>query len=395
MTMPHYGLGGLAWVVAAGWVVKTVAAARGLPRIADLRRQEFDRVPEGEPWVTVVVPARDEAAGVVECLESLVGQDYGRLRVIAVDDRSTDGTGELMEALAGRFPGRLRVLHVLELPPGWLGKTHAMAWAAREALATGEAEFLLFTDADVVFRVDAVRRSLVRAVESGADHMVTVPTMLVRRWDEGMVLGFFQIFGLWAARPWLVDDPKAMRDAVGIGAFNMLRGSAYVGLGGFEGQKMEILEDVVLAQRVKRAGLRQRIAFGRGMVEVHWAAGATGLMGVMTKTIFAALRFNVGLVAGVCAWIAVFLMGPVVGIWWGPTRLASGIALACVLWGYRLYGRTSGISAWYFVLFPFGAWAFLVTLVRSMAVTLWHGGVRWRGTFYSLEELRRESGSWR
>jgi glycosyltransferase involved in cell wall biosynthesis len=381
-----------AWLVAGSWLARTVAAARGLPRIPDLLRSEFDREPEGRPRLTVVVPARNEGPHVLACLESLLGQDYAGIDVIAVDDRSTDDTGAVMDGLAVRHGERLRVIHVTELPAGWLGKTHALALGAREAGVMTQPDFLLFTDADVVFRPDALRRTLVYAVDSDADHMVTVPTMLVHRWDEGLVLGFFQIFGLWAARPWRVEEPKAMRDAVGVGAFNMLRRSAYLEIGGFEAQKMDILEDMTLARRVKRGGLRQRIGFARGMVTVHWARGARGLIEGMTKNIFSGFRFHASLLVGACVWLAVFGVGPGIGVWWAPTRVPSVIAISCVGWAYRLVGRHSGISAWNFVFFPVAAAVFIFTLLRSMAVTLWQGGVMWRGTFYSLEELRREAG---
>ena len=205
------------WAIAILWVVKTVAAARGLPKIPDLLLPQFDRMPEGEPWLTVIVPARDEAAHVRGCLESLLAQDYRHLHVIAVDDRSTDATGALMDEIAATQPERITVMHIVELPAGWLGKTHAMAVAARESAVLLQPDFLLFTDADVVFRSDALRRTLVQAVATKADHIVTLPTALVRRWDEGVMLGFFQIFGLWVARPWRVEDPKATRDAVGGG----------------------------------------------------------------------------------------------------------------------------------------------------------------------------------
>ncbi len=398
MSFAGYGLATVrvtAWVVAAAWTLRTFAAARGMPGVPDLLRTEFDVEPEGQPWVTVIVPARDEGPHILACLESLLAQDYAGIDVIAVDDRSTDDTGAVMEGLAERHWDRLRVIHVTELPAGWLGKTHALALAAREASVLRQPDFLLFTDADVVFREDALRRTLVYAVASRADHMVTMPTMLVRRWDEGVVLGFFQTFWTWAVRPWKVEDPKAIRDAVGVGAFNLVRRSAYLELGGFEAQKMDILEDFTLARRVKRAGLRQRIAFGRGLVTVHWASGAMGLVGVMTKNLFSAFRFHASLVVIACFWLAVFAVGPALGIWWQETRVASLIAVACVAWSYRMSGRHSNVAAWNFVFFPVGAGVFIFTLLRSMFVTLWQGGVWWRGTFYSLKELRREAGPMR
>ena len=135
-------------------------------------------------------------------------------------------------------------------------------------------DYLLFTDADILFRPDALRRCLAQAVATNADHFVTLPTPIVKTHGEGMLLGFLQVLGLWVTRPWRAANPRAMRDFVGIGAFCLLRASAYQQLGGFEAFRMEILEDLTLARRVKLIGLRQRVAVAPGLVKVHWAPGA-------------------------------------------------------------------------------------------------------------------------
>jgi glycosyltransferase involved in cell wall biosynthesis len=373
----------LALLVALSWVVRVMDAWRGLPSVPDLRRELHDLTPAGES-LTVVVPARNEEQAIGECLRSLIDQDYDDLRILAVDDRSTDGTGAIMDALAAAHPRRLRVSHIVELPAGWLGKTHAMAVAAESC----DSSWLLFTDGDVLFQADALRRSLAYALASRADHLVVAPTTIIRRWDEAGLLSFFQIFGLWAARPWKVADPRA-RDAIGIGAFNLIRRGAYEQIGGFGALRMAVIEDLGLARRVKAAGLRQRIAFGRDLVRVHWAAGVDGLIRTMTKNIFAAFRFRPELLLIGCAWLAVFCVGPFVMVWVPGFRAASAVAIAAIAVSYRLMGRRSGHSVWNVLLAPFAASLFIYALLRSMAVTLWQGGIVWRGTFYSLRELRR------
>jgi glycosyltransferase involved in cell wall biosynthesis len=307
-----------------------------------------------------------------------------------VNDRSTDATGAMMDALAAEWPGRLRVVHVTELPAEWLGKTHAMAFAARQCTT----DFLLFTDADVVFAPAALRLALAEAVDSTADHLVLAPTTIIKRWDEAALLAFFQMFGVWAARPWKVADPKAKRDAVGIGAFNMLRRSAYEAVGGYEALRMEVVEDLGIARRVKRAGLRQRLVFGRGLVSIHWASGVWGLMGVMTKNVFAAARFNIVIILGGCAWLVGFCVVPFVLLWTPGLRVAGAIAIASMAWAYRLLERRSGLSAWNVLAAPFAAAVFCFVMVRSMVTTLWQGGVVWRGTFYSLKELKKHVAPW-
>ncbi len=289
-----------------------------------------------------------------------------------------------MEALAAEHPARLRVLHVTELPSGWLGKTHAMAFAAQHATS----DYLLFTDADILFRPDACRRCLAQAVATNADHFVTLPTPTIKTPGEGMLLSFLQVVGLWVTRPWRADNPRATRDFVGIGAFCLLRSSAYQQLGGFEAFRMEILEDLNLARCVKLLGLRQRVAVSPDLIKVHWAAGAMGVVGVMTKNLFAVFRFHVSFLLIACAWLTLFYLAPVAFLIGSTTRIPAVITLAAIALLYRLTGRLSGTSAWYAALFPVSAALFIYSLLHSMFVTLKQGGVTWRGTFYPLAELR-------
>jgi glycosyltransferase involved in cell wall biosynthesis len=377
----------IAWLVALVWIQKVIAAAIGLPRVPNLLLPEYNLSPEGNPSLTVIVPARNEATDIAATLHSLLAQDYPNIQIIAVDDRSTDATGSIIDTIAAQHPNQLRTLHITELPSGWLGKTHAMAAAARQATT----DYLLFTDADVLFHPTAIRLSLASAVATHADHHITVPTTLIHRFDEAAILGFFQIFSLWGARPWRIANPKAKRDAIGIGAFNLLRRDAYLQIGGFESLRMEIIEDIGLGRRIKRAGLSQRIAFGRGLVSLHWASGVTGLVNVMTKNLWAAFRFYIWLALLGCLWLLVFCVAPAIGLWIAPTRIPAILTLIAVAMAYRLLNRHSGISTWYALFFPLSALVFVFALLRSMFLTLKQGGVIWRGTFYSLAELRKNA----
>jgi len=376
-----------AWAVALGWCAKTTDALRNLPSVPNLIGLEWDIWPEGLPGLTVIVPARDEAANIAATLDTLMQQDYKNLRVIAVDDRSDDETGAIMDGFAERFPQRVTVVHVTELPEGWLGKVRAMA----VGLELCETEYVLFTDGDVLFSPSILRRSLAYAVRERADHLVTVPTMQVKSWGEGVVLGFFQIFGLWGARPWRASDPDAKREAIGIGAFNLLRREALAEMGGLAPQRLVVLEDITLARRVKEAGMRQRAAFAPGLVLVHWAVGADGLIRVMSKNLFSAMNFQPVLAFAACLWIVAFCLGPIAGLFWWGTIVPALLVTACLSVAYRLYGELSWIKAKYAWGFPLGAIAFMYAVVRSVAVVWKDGGVKWRGTLYPLKELRRHN----
>jgi GT2 family glycosyltransferase len=382
------GLEIAAWCVALGWWSRVLPALLNIRRVPDLCRLPQDAMPERAPSVTVIVPARDEAAAIERTLRSLAAQTYPSLQIFAIDDRSTDATGSIMETVAGEHPSQIQVIHVTELPAEWTGKTHAMALAARRATS----DWLLFTDGDGNFAPNAVALALAQAEQEGVDHFVLIPTMEIHSFGEGMILGFFQTFSLWISRPWKVSDPKAKRDIVGIGAFNMIRREAYERIGGFEALRMEILEDMRLAHAVKKAGMRSQVSFGRDLLRIHWAAGIRGLVGVLTKNMFAGFRFRVELLLATCLWMTCVSVLPVFGLLLPATRIPAAVTLAAMVATYQLYARRSGIPAWYMLTAPAAAAVMVFTLLKSMFSTLWQGGVVWRGTFYPLAELRRRAG---
>ncbi len=391
----HFSFLVAAWLVALSWCWRVAVAAIKFPTIPNLLSEEFNALPRMLQTLTVVVPARNEAADIERCLQSLLAQDYPHVMILAVDDRSTDNTGAIMDRIAAEPSslGRLRVLHVQDLPAGWMGKTHAMALAARQA----NTDWILFTDGDIFYAPDALRRALVLAERSAADHLVLLPTLILRSWGESMMMSFFQTSSLWTARPWRVPDPASKRDFIGIGAFNLLRRQVYTAIGGFESLRMEVLEDVRLGFKVKRAGYAQRVAFGRDLVRVRWAAGAFGIVDVLTKNLFSVFRFRPVLLLVACVWMLAFGVAPFAALFAHHVthygiRVAGLVAVLAIVAAYRLYAPRTGIPWGYALLHPFAAGLFVYALLRSMWITARQGGVVWRGTFYPLEELRKHCG---
>jgi glycosyltransferase involved in cell wall biosynthesis len=382
----------LDWVIAVSWISRVLAWRRMLPRVPHLTESDdADGAPL--PSITVIVPARNEAATIAPALRSLLATAGLAVQIIAVDDRSSDQTGAVMEAMAqvegnaGR--SRLQVLHVTELPPGWLGKTHAMFLAAQQA--TGE--WLLFTDADVVFHPDALRRAVAFATRSDADHMVLLPTLVMHSWGERMMISFLQVLSIWAVRPWRVPDPHAKRDSVGVGAFNMVRRRTYVAMGGWEGLRMEVLEDLALGRRIKQRGYAQRVAIGIDMVNVRWAKGAFGVVDNLTKNLFALFRFRPEVVFAVACGISLFTLFPLIACLAGPALWwPTGLMLIALLLAYQLTGKYQHFSTAQMLLFPVATILLLYAMLRSMLLAIWRGGIVWRGTFYSLHDLRKREG---
>lgn len=378
-------------MIALLWVVSTVIALRKLPTIPNVLEAKYGEEQAEPPLIAVIVPARDEAADIEATLRSLLEMEGVRLEIFAVDDRSSDPTGAMMDRTAAEAAAQgknLTTLHVTELPDGWMGKTHAMALAARHATAP----WLLFTDGDIFFAKDCLLRAVNFAEAERADHVVIFPTLILKTFGERMIIAFFQGVSALFSRFWRIPV-KGTKESLGVGAFNLIRADVYRAVGGFESLRMEVLEDLRLGFEIKRQGYEQRVAFGRDLVRVRWAVGAAGMIRNITKNLFAAFRFRIGLTLAACAGLAAFCLGPFIalaGNWW--MRAATGLVLLMLLLLYRYYRQFTGIAAWYAFTFPFAALLVLYAILRSMVLTLFRGGVVWRGTLYRLAELRRNAG---
>jgi glycosyltransferase involved in cell wall biosynthesis len=390
-------------VLALAWFSRIVDAALGMPSVADVSLPEWDRnpvTPGGNPRVSIIVPARNEEDVIEQALNTLLALDYDNYEVIAVNDRSTDRTGEIMSAVAekshlwqkAREMGRpnpapsLRVLHHRELPSGWLGKTHAMWTAANHA----DGDWLLFTDGDVLFKPESLRRALAYAEAEKADHVVLFPRMIMKRPGEYMMIAFFQTMFMFGHRPWKVADPGA-GDHIGVGAFNLVRRSTYQAVGTYAALRMEVLDDMKLGKVVKKAGYAQRNVFGEDLISIRWGHGAMGIVNNLTKNFFAVLSFQWPRTLLSAFGLAFLNFGPFLGLWLahGWARLPFAVALVSLFLIYVGIWRRSSVPPYYFLLHPASAALFIYTLLRSMVLTLWNNGIEWRGTKYPLEELRK------
>jgi len=381
------------------WLSRLFAVGLNMHKIPEITLPEFDTSPVNAagrvPFVSIVVPARNEAEHIETALVSLLQLDYPDYEVIAVDDRSEDDTGAILDRVEAEWRERgeashhrLKVLHVTELPSGWLGKTHAMWQAGKHA--TGD--WVLFTDADVIFRDDALRRAVVYAEWEQADHLVLFPTMIMKSPGERMMIAFFQSQFVFGHRPWKVADPKS-RDSMGVGAFNLVRRMVYQNIGTYERLRLAVLDDMKLGELVKQEGYRQRVAFGRDLLKLRWVFGAMGMVRNLTKNFFAIFDYNAAFAVLAVIGIMFVNVGPFVGVWIAQGWVRAGFvaALVSIVAIYCGMAMRSDISPFYVVLHPVGTTLFSYAVMRSVVLTLFRSGVVWRGTLYPLSELKKFS----
>ena len=370
--------------IALFWLTYGLRVAYGAIHLPWVR--DFSPAPDAEcPRISVLFTARDEEEKLPAALRTLMEIDYPDFEVIAVDDRSEDRTGQILDAFASAYP-RLRVVHVDQLPEGWLGKPHGL----QKAYDASSGEWLLFTDADVRFEPDVLRRAISLEKAHHLDHLTLLGDVEMVGFWETVLVTFFGLGFHLGTDPSQAANPRSFR-YVGVGAFQLLRRSAYEASGTHRRLAMEVVDDMKLGKIVKQAGFRSGCAVAQHLVAVRWHAGVGNLVRGVTKNFFAGAGYDLRLVA---LEVTVLLMmdilpfaGAFLGQGWifGCSVIAVVIALsfhAGVAWVMR-------VSPLYALTHPLGALLFCYMLVRSTVVTLWQGGIVWRDTFYPLDDLKR------
>jgi len=359
----------------AGWLLALAVLVRGSRRVADAAG--LAPAAQEHPRVSIVFAARNEAAALPAALESLLAIDWPALEIVAVDDRSSDDTGRILETFARRDP-RLRVRCVDDLPRGWLGKTHALALGA--ARATGE--WLLFTDADVIFAPAGVRCALGHAFTHRLDHIAAAPGLRAPTAGLRLALPAFALgFGL-ALRPWR---------GCGIGAFNLVRRGAFEAIGGLRDAALRADDDIALGEALRRGGFRQSIVDGRGLASVTWYPDLPALFRGLEKNAFAAFGYRVATCLGALAAVLFFAAWPWAGLALaaGPAGAGlAGAALATSLFLGTAAARRLSLAPGWGLGISAGLGLLAAITLNSLVRTLAAGGIRWRDTFYPLAELR-------
>lgn len=373
-------------LAALSFAVLTVMAARqalGQRTVGFLR--DVPPLADGLPKVSAVIAACDEERGIEAALRSVLSLDYPGLEVIVVDDRSSDSTPAILARVARDKPG-LRLVRVESLPAGWLGKNHALHRGA--AAASGE--FLLFTDADVVYEPTAVRRALAAMRAGRLDHLTVSPELRMRGTLLNMFAGTFILFFDIFVEPWKAKDPRSHAH-VGIGAFNLVRASAYKAVGGHAAIAMRPDDDLKLGKIIKKAGFRQDILFGLGMIKVAWYNSVPELVRGLMKNTFAGIGYSTTMAAAAIVSIFVVFFLPFLGMVFasGTTQALSAAAVAALVFAHIDNTRFTGLPAWHAAGLPVTLLLWLYIIARSTLTTLARGGIVWRGTFYPLAELRR------
>lgn len=365
---------------------------RGLPgllQITQLRKSSQSELPEGYrewPRVSIIVAACNEERSIDEAIRSLLTIHYPSYELIAINDRSTDHTGQILDAIHREFPN-VQVQHIKKLPEGWLGKNHALYQGAKAA----QGEWLLFTDADVVFDPRALSIAMRHVLFNQYDHLALAPRMISSRfWLRGLI--FLFMFNLMLFfRPQNAKNPRS--DAhMGVGAFNLIRREVYEAIGTHKAIRMRPDDDLKLGERVKRAGFKQDFGVAEEILRVEWYSSIMEMMRGLEKNTMAPFDYRISqLLFGLIPLSVLYLLpyiGPFVTQGW--VRVVYWIMFSCCLLYFCLHDRFSLRSVVYYLLFPILVPLFIYALGRAAILTWKRGGIVWRGTLYPLDVLREK-----
>ncbi len=340
--------------------------------------------PRVAPELSIIVPARNEARQIEQCVRSLLAQDYPHFEVIVVDDRSHDDTAAIVSRIAAE-DSRLRLVCGEPLPPGWVGKP----WALHQAAQQARGEWLLFTDADTIHEPNAATASLVYARAHNLDVLSVLTEQLMVSAAERILLpSILWIIAFSIGSLDAINDP-ASESALFNGQYILVLRRVYHAIGGHEAVHGEIAEDLELARLFKRDGrFRSALVGASGLVRVRMYRSLREIWDGFVKNFWVGARdqrtlSTIGIALLTCispltpiallvallvhAWVAALLLAlaicaSIAGAWPGMNRLGLGVASSLYL--------------------PVGI-AVVVAIFITSIVRHARGGVTWRGRRYA------------
>lgn len=375
-----------AWATVALWLAANFAARRELA-IIRFSAGSNDFAPLLiKPSVSILLPARNEEKRILrQSVNSLLGQNYENLEIIAVNDRSTDKTGEILDELAGRNE-RLRAIAGAQLPAGWLGKPFVL----QQAFESAGGEWILTVDADVELAAEAVETALKYVYEKRLDAVCLIPFVECKTFWERVFIPTFNWFRMLAMPPSRVND-QSKPNAMGIGNFFLVRRSALNAISGFETVKTDVAEDLRLAALLKQNRFKIETVYAPGLLKTRMYTGFREIWRGFTKNFFAGSNFSAAnsvsgvvsiilfgvlpVISGFALLIFAFVAQQIFGLWLGlPFVLTYILQIALFFRLNREYEQPLR----YALCAPLGLGLFAAILTNSTVKVLSGSGVSWK-----------------
>ncbi len=385
-------------VVGLVWAIRLVVAGPILRKRSILCSSSYDGAPNPAPRVSVLVAAKDEKDNIETCISTLLEQDYPDFEIIAIDDRSTDGTSEILRGMAHHAGEKLRVVTVTQLRDGWFGKNNAM----RAGVSVASGKWLCFTDADCrQISTKTLTVAMRKVLAEDIDFLSITPVLDFNFAWERLTQPVCALVLVFCFLPNDVNKPEK-KTAYANGAFMLMDRECYEAIGGHERVRTEVNEDIVMARIAKEMGFGLHVAENDDLYRTRmygtmgeawrgWSRIFYGSMATLPRLLIAAAA-----VAGfvLAPWVST--AAALVGFWTAAADTAGTWSLLLGVWGFalclmhvlfwRIYPVLK-ISPGWSLTYPFGATIVLGMLFNAMLKVVGVTGTTWRGTKYRGREV--------
>jgi glycosyltransferase involved in cell wall biosynthesis len=347
-----------------------------------------DVKPSLGPWpkISFIVAACNEESSLRDAARSLLGINYPNLEIILINDRSTDDTGFVIDDLAAAHP-QIKAVHIRHLPQGWLGKVHAL----HRGVEATNGEWILFADADIHFSTETLKKAVTYCRQNQIDFLTSVPEIRSRSPMLRTIIGQLFHQGCLFIDPARLNDPSR-RTCYGMGAFMLFRRAVYNVSEKMQWLRMEAIDDGGLALMLRKAGARMGALAGIDEIHLEWYPSVTAYIKGVEKNAFALCQYSWAIVIGLCISNWLFVLGLTLA------PLKSGAFVQTVALGsltfyftaaYLQMNKMMRLPIHLILFFPFATALLPMIYLRAAILATVRGGIIWRGTHYSLVELKK------
>lgn len=349
------------------------------------RMRRYTGIPESEfPFVSVLIPARNEEKNIRQCTESILKQDYPRFEVIVLDDNSEDSTMKILSELSLKYDN-LKVTKGMELPEGWSGKN----FACHQLFKQSGGDYLLFTDADTVHRNDSLKKAVTRSISRNADLYSLIPDLTLKTFSEKFIMPGLHFTAFTLLPYYLAENYSNPAFAMGSGPFMLFKRESYEKIGGHEAVKKELVEDVKLAKNIKKHRLKVVVNKGLDVLSCRMYDSFGDIWNGFSKNIFPGMNYSTVMLFSVFGFYLLVFFVPFAALFAGIVSgnnhlvLNSAYQVFLLLLMRLLINLSFRLNFISILLHPVSIFIISLIAFNSWKWNVLGKGSRWKGRTYS------------